>query len=101
MIVPIFIHVKEKSDKEIIEEMARERRWKELMEKEEEAKRRSRHEAEQRKIEEKRRKEKELNDWYFNLRYTDEWETQILPDGWNILGQQYIPVLREYYKEKD
>lgn len=99
MIVPIFIHVKEKSDKEIREEMARERRWRELMEAEEEAKKRREREA----LEEKRRKEREERELaekkYREALMKDPWDYQFLPEGWDILGQRYFPVITEYYDE--
>lgn len=95
MFIPIIIHIKEKSDKEIREEMARERRWRELMEKKDQEKKRRIEEAERKKLEEKQRKEKELDEWWFDLVHSNEWETQFLPEGWSIFGQTNIQVLNE------
>ena len=54
MFIPIFIHIKEKSDKEIREEMARESKWRKMIE-EDDARRRARkrEEKELQKIKEK------------------------------------------------
>ena len=97
-VVPIFIHVREKSDKELREEMAREARWNEIMRREEELKR-ERIAAEKRKKEEARaRAEEEERKLYFQHTYDDEWDTQILPEGWSIFGQTFFGVLRERNK---
>ena len=57
MIIPIFIHVHEKSDKEIREEMERERRWHDAVKREEERK-----------------------------RFENPWDYSFLPEGWCIFG---------------
>ena len=95
MIVPIFIHVREKSDKELREEMEIEARWDKLMREEEERERRRKEEEKRRKEEEKRRKEQEDNEWWWDLQNTNEWETRLLPEGWSPFGQWNPPVIRE------
>lgn len=93
------IYIREKSDKELREEIAREARWRRLME-EEEARKRERERKEiERKMAEKRRKEKESNDVYEALRRKDEWQTQFLPEGWNIFGQINFGILIEYFED--
>ena len=95
-IIPIFIPVYRKTDKELQEEMERDRRWNALMEKEREEQERRKREAElekKLKIEEERKK---LNDWYEDLRRKDEWDTQFLPEGWTIFGQARFSVITEY-----
>ena len=87
-IVPIFIHIKEKSDKELREEMKRDARWNKLMREEEERER-------QRKEEEKRLMEKKANEWWWNLENTNEWETRLLPEGWSMFGQQTFQIISE------
>lgn len=99
-IVPIFIHVRERSAKEIHEEYERERRWKRLME-EEEAKKRAAVEAEKRrKLEAKLEAERKADEEWRELMYCDEWQTRILPGGWDLLGQRSTYVITER-AEKD
>ena len=94
-IVPIFIHIREKSDKELREEMERDARWNKMMREEEERERQRKREEEERKLEEKRRKEREANEWWWNLENTNEWETRLLPEGWSMFGQQSVVVITE------
>lgn len=98
-IIPIFIHIHEKSDKEIREEMERERRWQKLMEAEEEERRRRKYEKEMRKILERKEEEKRMEQEYFEASRKNPWDYQFLPEGWDMLGQRYIPVITEYYDE--
>lgn len=95
-IIPIFIPVYRKTDKELQEEMERDRRWNALMEKEREEQERRKREAElakKLKIEERRKK---LNEWYEDLKRKDEWDTQFLPEGWTIFGQARFSVITEH-----
>ena len=71
-IFPVFIHVKEKTDKELLDEMKREAKWRKLMEEEEARMRRAKLEEKNRKEEERRKKEKEANDAWEELRHKDE-----------------------------
>ena len=98
MIIPIFIPVKEKSDKELREEMALDARWNKLMREEVEREQKRKEEEKQRKEEEKRRKEREDNKWWQELENSNEWETRLLPEGWSPFGQWTFPVIRERNK---
>lgn len=86
-IVPIIIYRDRKSDKEIHEEMRREREWRELMEKEEA----KRHAAEERKRRERLRaklaREEALRKEIQEAERRNPWEFRVLPDGWGLLGQ--------------
>ena len=96
MIVPIFIYLDRKSDKELHEEMERERHYRRLMEaEEEERKRRKREEEfceEMRRVKERERVEKE----YHEAEWKNHWDYQFLPERWSIFGQTYIPVINDY-----
>ena len=94
-IVPIFIHIKEKSDKELREEMKRDARWNKLMREEEERERQRKEEEKRKKEEEKRLMEKKANEWWWNLENTNEWETRLLPEGWSMFGQQTFQIISE------
>lgn len=98
-VVPIFIYREKKSDKELREEMARERRWHEIMEKEEELKREERRKEEERKFREEYERQKRLNDEYESIRRKDEWQTQFMPEGWSIFGQRNFGILTELFDE--
>ena len=93
------IYIREKSDKELHEEIEREAKWRKLMEEDEARLRAREREAKERKLAEKERKEKEANDAYEALRRKDEWQTQFLPDGWSIFGQRNFGILREYFED--
>lgn len=93
------IYIREKSDKELHEEIEREAKWRKLMEEDEARLRAREREAKERKLAEKERKEKEANDAYEALRRKDEWQTQFLPEGWNIFGQINFGILREYFED--
>lgn len=95
------IYVREKSDKELREEMAREAKWRKLMEEDEARLRAREREAKERKRAEKERKEKEANDAYEAIRLKDEWQTQFLPEGWSIFGQRNFGILTEYFKSEE
>ena len=90
MIVPIFIHVREKSDKEFREEMERDARMRRAIEEDEarerERKRRAEFEKQQKIEAERRRLDKE----YEEARRKNPWDFQFMPEGWSILGQTYI-----------
>ena len=96
MIIPIFIYIHEKSDKELHEEMERERRLRRLMEAEEEEREHRKREEELRELmkrmEEREKAEKE----YHEAERNNPWDYQFLPEGWSILGQTYIPVINDY-----
>lgn len=96
MIVPIFIYRDRKSDKELHEEMERERRWRRLMEAEKEERERRKREEELRELmkrmEERERAEKE----YHEAERKNPWDYQFLPEGWSIFGQTYIPVINDH-----
>lgn len=88
--IPIFIRVKEKSDKELREEMKWEyRMWK--AEQEELARQRERERKEQeRKEEERLAEEKRINDEYYKARKANPWDYRFLPEGWSFFGQCVI-----------
>ena len=93
IVIPIFIHVHEKSDKELREEMKREARWHKLIEEEERREREREYQEKLRKEEEKRKKQKELEDEYRRMERENPWDFMILPEGWSIFGQTNIQVL--------
>lgn len=99
-IIPIFIpiRVREKSEKELREEMERDARWNELTRKEEEKERQKKLAEERKKREEKERQKRKLEEWYSNLLETNEWDTQFMPEGWNIFGQRNFGILTERCK---
>lgn len=93
MLIPIFIHVREKSDKEIKAERERDERMRKAIEEDE----RRRRERKQRIEEEKRRKEderrKRLEDEYYKSREKNPWDYQFMPEGWSIFGQTiFTPI---------
>ena len=103
MIVPIFIYRDRKSDKELHEEMERERRWRRMMEAEEEKRKRwvverpgviyplgMAHMGIPEPAPERAEKE------YHEAERKNPWDYQFLPEGWSILGQTYIPVINDY-----
>ena len=90
MIVPIFIHVREKSDKELREEMERDARMRKAIEEDEARERERKRQAEfekQQKIEAERKRQE---DEYYKAREKNPWDYQFLPEGWSILGQTDI-----------
>ena len=95
MIVPIFIPIHHKSDKELREEMAREAKWRKAVEEEERIRKEQEHQRELEKIREKEKRLKELNDEYERNRKKDPWQYQFLPEGWSLLGQTHIEVITE------
>lgn len=97
MILPIsiFIHVREKSEKELREEMERDARMRRAIEEDEARERERKRLAEfekQQKIEAER---KRLNDEYYKAREENPWDFQFLPEGWSILGQTYITPIKD------
>lgn len=86
MIVPIFIHIHEKSDKELLEEMKRESEWRKMMEQEErrERERKEREARAKREMEEERRRREE--EAYYAARNKNPWDYSFLPEGWSIFG---------------
>jgi len=98
-IIPIFIPIREKSDKELREEMERDARWNKMMEKEKEKERQRKLAEERKKREKKEQQKRKLEEWYSNLLRTNEWETQILPEGWSIFGQRSFGILTERSKK--
>ena len=99
-VIPIFIYREKKSDKEISEEMKRDSRWHELMEKEEELKRQRKREEEERKRREKKERRERINNEYEALRKKDEWQTQFMPEGWSVFGQTNFGILEEYFEDE-
>ena len=95
MIVPIIIHVREKSDKELREEMERDARMRRAIEEDEarerERKRRAEFEKQQKIEAERKRLEKE----YDEARAKNPWDFQFMPEGWSILGQTYITPIKD------
>lgn len=97
-IVPIFIHIREKSDKELREEMERDARWNEMMRKEEEAEIHRRQEEEWQRRLAKMEAERKAQEAWWQLENDDEWETRLLPEGWSPFGQTNFAVIRERNK---
>lgn len=96
MIIPVIIYRERKSDKELHEEMERERYWRKLRQAEEEKRERLKREEELRefmkRMEERERAEKE----YHEAERKNPWDYQFLPEGWSIFGQTYIPTINDY-----
>lgn len=86
MIIPIFIHVHEKSDKEIREEMERERRWHDAVKREEERKRAKEREEQFIKQAEQEERRKKIHLEYERKRFENPWDYSFLPEGWCIFG---------------
>lgn len=95
-IIPIFIHVRKKSDKELREEMEIDRRWRRMMDAEREERERQKRIQKVRKMVERRDREKKMNEEYEKARDKNPWDYQFLPEGWDLLGQRYIPIITEY-----
>ena len=99
-IVPIFIHVHEKSDEEIRGEMARDARMRKAIE-EDEARARHRKWVEEEK---KREIEREREEWrekkYEEERQKNPWDFQILPEGWSPFGQLRIELIQEEFNDE-
>ena len=92
-IIPIFIYIHEKSDKELREEMEREARWNKLIEEDERRRRERERQEKLRKEEEKRKKQEEIEAEYRRMERENPWDFMILPEGWSIFGQTNIQVL--------
>lgn len=95
MIVPIFIHTHERSDKEIREEMERNARWEKMMREEEEMAERRKREEKERKRREKEERIRRFNEEYEEDRRKNPWNYQILPEGWSIFGTG-LQIISEY-----
>lgn len=95
-IIPIFIHVHEKSSKELREEMKRDyRMWK--AEQEDLARQREReYQEKERKRREKLEREERIRKEVEEEMRKNPWDFQILPEGWDMLGQRYVPLITEY-----
>lgn len=87
--IPIFIYVREKSDRELREEMKRDAAWEEN-----ERRRKERERQEKiRKENEKKKREKELNDEYDRMKKENPWDFAFMPGGWSIFGQiNFSPI---------
>ena len=85
--IPIFIHIHEKSDKELRKEMELDyKMWK--AEQEDLARQRERERKErERKEQERLAEEKRINDEYYKARRANPWDYHFLPEGWSFLGQ--------------
>ena len=94
-IIPIFIHIHEKSDKELREEMKRDyRMWK--AEQEDLARQREReYREEERKRREKLEREERIRKEVEEEMRKNPWDFQILPEGWSPFGQWYCPIITE------
>ena len=96
MILPIFIHVKEKSDKELREEMERDDRMRKAIEEDEARERERKRQAEEEKRlkAEKERKQKEKE--YRAAQEKNPWDFQFMPEGWSIFGQTNITPVNDF-----
>ena len=96
MIVPVFIHVREKNEKELREEMEWDARMRKAIEEDErrerERKRREKAEKRRKAEEEYKRLEKE----YREAREKDPWQFHFLPEGWSIFGQTNFGIIDLY-----
>lgn len=95
MFFPIFIYVREKSDKELREEMERDAKWARLMEEEKRLRLEQERKRKEKKKAEKEEKLKKLNEEYEKSRSENPWDYQFMPEGWSIFGQTYITVIDE------
>ena len=95
MIVPIFIYRDRKSDKELHEEMERDRRMRDAIREDEERERRRKALEEWVKKSKEAEEKKKLEDEYYEARRKNPWDYQFLPEGWSILGQTYITPIDE------
>ena len=96
MIVPIFIYRDRKSDKELHEEMERDRRMRDAIREDEERERRRKELEEWTKKGEEAEKRKKLEDEYHEAERKNPWDYQFLPEGWSILGQTYISAINDH-----
>jgi hypothetical protein len=90
MILPIFIHVREKSEKELREEMERDARMRKAIEKDEARERERKRLAEFEKQQKIKAERKRLEDEYYKAKEENPWDFQFMPEGWSIFGQTYI-----------
>lgn len=96
MIIPIFIYREKKSDKELKEEMERERKWKELIEEDDRYRKEQERKIKRQKQEKKEEAIRKLEEEYYKTVRENPWDFQFLPEGWTIFGQTYIPIITEY-----
>lgn len=96
-VVPIFIPVRQRSDRELQAEMESERRMREAIRKDEEIRERRRREEEERKRVAEEERRKRLDQEYLDARAKNPWDYQFLPEGWSIFGQRSIRVITEFY----
>lgn len=85
-IIPIFIYREKKSDKEIREEIERERKWRKMIEDDERREKERLEQLKREKIEKKIEAERKLREWAFEeeCKNPDEW--RVLPYGWSPFG---------------
>ena len=90
MIIPIFIHVRERSKEEIDADFKRDHeRWRK--EREEEARyRREKEEAKEKKRRDKYEEYCRQSEAYEKERAKDPWQFTFMPEGWSIFGQRSI-----------
>ena len=99
-IIPIFIHIHEKSDKELREEWARDARWRKMMEEEEARERHRKWVEEERKRTKERERRERIEQEYEEERRKNPWDFLLLPDRWSPFGQIVIePVTEEFNDE--
>ena len=85
-IIPIFIYREKKSDKEIREEIERERKWRKMIEDDERREKERLERLKREKREKKIEAERKLREWAFEeeCKNPDEW--RVLPYGWSPFG---------------
>jgi len=98
-IVPIFIHVHEKSDKEIREEMAMEARMRQSIREDEAREQHRKWVEEERKYREECERKKRIQEEYEEERRKNPWDFQFLPEGWSPFGQMRIEVIQEEFND--
>lgn len=96
-IIPIFIHVRERSNKEILADIKREAKWRELIEEDERRKREREEKRKRMEREKEEERQRKIEEEYWILEMEDQWQTRILPEGWSIWGQTSFPIIREHY----
>ena len=94
-IIPIFIHVREKSEKELREEMERDERMRKAIEEDEARERERKRRAEFEKQKQKEAERKRIDDEYYAERRKNPWDFQFMPEGWSIFGQTFFGPISE------
>lgn len=94
-VIFIPIYREKKSDKELLEEMERDARFRKAVEEDERRERERKEREKRQKEEEKEERRRKAEKEYYDARMKDPWDFSILPEGWSIFGQQNFNVITE------